>query len=41
LPVAGDEVIAHGLRIVAERVERRRKNLVTVIVTVEDPNVDA
>ena len=41
LPVAGDEVVAHGLRIVAERVERRRKRLVTVIVTVEDPNVDS
>lgn len=41
LPVAGDEVVAHGLRIVAERVERRRKRLVSVIVTVEDPNVDA
>lgn len=41
LPATGDSVHAHGLLIVAERVERRRKNLVSVIVTVEDPNVDA
>jgi CBS domain containing-hemolysin-like protein len=31
-PVAGDAVEVQGLRIVAERVERRRKRLVTVVV---------
>lgn len=41
LPATGDSVHAHGLLITAERVERRRKRLVTVIVTVEDPNVDS
>lgn len=41
LPASGDSVHAHGLLMTAERVERRRKNLVTVIVRVEDPNVDA
>ncbi len=41
LPATGDSVHAHGLLITAERVERRRKRLVSVIVRVEDPNVDA
>jgi hypothetical protein len=34
-------VHAHGLLLTAERVERRRKRLITVLVAVEDPNVDA
>ena len=41
LPATGDSVHAHGLLITAERVERRRKRLITVLVAVEDPNVDA
>ena len=41
LPVAGDVVRAHGLVLTADRVERRRKRLVSVIVSVEDPNVDS
>lgn len=41
LPATGDSVHAHGLNMTAERVERRRKRLVALIVKVEDPNVDA
>jgi len=36
LPAVGDAVSVHGLRLVAERVERRRKKLVSVLVTVEE-----
>ncbi len=31
-PVAGDAVEVQGVRFIAERVERRRKRLITVIV---------
>ncbi len=41
LPATGDSVHAHGLLITAERVERRRKRLVSVIVRVEDPSGDS
>ena len=41
LPAVGDTVSVHGLRLVAERVERRRKKLVTLLVTVEELRDDA
>ena len=41
LPAVGDSVEVHGLRFVAERVERRRKKLVSVLVTVEEIRDDA
>jgi hypothetical protein len=37
----GDAVSVHGLKLVAERVERRRKKLVSVLVTVEELRDDA
>ena len=41
LPAVGDAVSVHGLKLVAERVERRRKKLVSVLVTVEELRDDA
>jgi Mg2+/Co2+ transporter CorC len=37
-PEAGDAVTVSGLELVADRVERRRKRLVTVLVRIVDPS---
>lgn len=41
LPKAADEVLIHGLRLRADRIEGRRKRLITVIVTKDENLADA